>query len=583
MRGRLTLLYGRDRAEEVYEHLERLLRAHHAFKLPELLEMEASCEPTRRFSHEDAILITYGDLIVSPDRPPLRTLADLAQEYFRGLITTIHLLPFYPWSSDRGFSVLSYWLVDRNLGTWDDVASLDQSFDLMFDGVFNHVSSHSRWFQEFLASHPDFEDFFISFSSPDEIRPDDLRRILRPRTSNLLTPVHTAKGLRYVWTTFSSDQVDLNFRNPRVLLEILSLLLYYVRRGADLIRLDAVTYLWKELGTSCAHLPQTHECIKLLRDALDVAAPYVALVTETNVPHEENVSYFGDGSDEAQMVYNFALPPLVLHTFQSGNASALTRWARSLEFPSETTHFLNFLSSHDGIGLMGARGILSDEEILAMCRRTEDHGGFVSMRTDPTGGESPYELNVTWFSALNRRKDREPIELQVDRFVASRAVALALRGVPGIYMPALIGSRNDVRAVLRTNSRRDINRTAIRDDRLRELMAEPSSVARRIFRKFVRLLEIRVSELAFDPRGAQEVLDLSGAFFALLRTSPDGASRVLCLINVTARPQRISLGSRDLQFGSTLRDIVTDEVFSSKAGSLVLETAPYQVLLLRRA
>ncbi len=584
MRAHLSLLYGAERADELLEEVERILRVHHAFKLPELLEMEANYDPRKRFTHRDAILITYGDLIVSRDRAPLRTLADFAEEYFRGLITTIHLLPFYPWSSDRGFSVLSYWLVDRNLGTWEDVATLNDSFRLMFDGVFNHASRHSRWFQEFRADHPDFRDYFIDFSSPDAIPAEQLKRILRPRTSPLLTPVDGVRGRRWVWTTFSEDQVDLNFRNPRVLMEILALLLYYVRRGADLIRLDAVTYLWKELGTSCAHLPQTHACIKLLREALNVAAPHVGLVTETNVPHADNVSYFGDGDDEAQMVYDFALPPLVLHTFQTGDAAALRRWAASLEFPSETSQFLNFLSSHDGIGLMGARGILSEDEIDALCARAEDHGGYVSRRTDPERGESAYELNITWFSALNRRGAGEPVQLRVDRFIASRAVALALRGVPGIYMPALIGSRNDVRGVARTNSKREINRAAIDESRLRSLLADPTSVARRIADRFVRLLEIRVQEPAFDPRGSQEVLDLGDACFVLLREAPDLRSRVLSVINVTATRQSVAVPVHRLGSGDRTRDLVSGAVRKAGAEGVVeLELDPYQVVWLKSA
>ncbi|MGD8872326.1 MAG: alpha-amylase family glycosyl hydrolase, partial [Gemmatimonadota bacterium] len=397
----LASLYGATAAEALTEEVVRLLRVHDAHKTSNAYEQDESFHAGERFSERDVILITYGDLVVSEDRP-LQTLARVAEEYLQGLVSIIHVLPFYPWSSDRGFSVVSYRLVDHDLGTWDDISALSERFRLMFDGVVNHASRESRWFEEWRAGHPDYADYFLEFDSPDDIPFDDLRKILRPRTTPLLSPTTTVNGPRWVWTTFSEDQVDLNFGNPKVLLEILSLLLYYVRRGAEVIRLDAVTYLWKELGTPCAHLPQTHASIKLMRAALDVVAPHVALVTETNVPHVDNVSYFGSGEDEAQMVYNFALPPLVLHTFQTGDATKLSHWARTLEPPSGSTHFLNFLSSHDGIGLMGARGILSEQEILDMCQRAESHGGLVSMRSDPVHGQSPYELNVTWYSALNR-------------------------------------------------------------------------------------------------------------------------------------------------------------------------------------
>ena len=476
--------------------------------------------------------------------------------------------------------MLSYWLVDRDLGTWEDIRQLNDSFRLMFDGVFNHASSQSRWFQEFRADHPDFQDFFVAFPSPDAISPEDMSKILRPRTSPLLTRTDTVQGERWVWTTFSGDQVDLNFANPRVFLEILALLLYYVRRGADLVRLDAVTYLWKQLGTSCAHLPETHAVIKLLRAALDVAAPRVALVTETNVPHRDNISYFGAGDDEAQMVYNFSLPPLVLHTFQTGDVTTLSRWAADLEPPSPTTHFLNFLSSHDGIGLMGARGILSEEEIDAMCQRTKEHGGLVSMRTDPKRGESPYELNITWYSAMNREDDGEPLPLKVDRFVASRAIALVLKGVPGIYLPSLIGSRNDLEAVARTSSSRDINRTAIDERALRRVLANPATPASRISDRFMRLLEARVAEPAFHPRGKERVLDVDPRVFSLVRTALEGYS-VVCLINVVAEVVTVELDAAEVDDAESVTDILYGADYEARDSRFEVTLPAYGMVWLK--
>ena len=233
----------------------------------------------------------------------------------------------------------------------------------------------------------------------------------------------------------------LNFTNPEVLLRVIETLLLYVRHGADIIRLDAVTYLWAAPGTPCANLAQSHEIVKLFRTILDCVAPAVTLITETNVPHSENIAYFGDGHDEAHMVYNFALPPLVLHAFYTGDATALSRWARDLCPPSTETTFFNFLDSHDGIGLLGARGILTDDEIDAMVQKTQQHGGLVSFRTASEGGKSPYELNITWFDALNDPKSGESSELQVRRFIASRSIAFILAGVPAVYVQSLTGSQ----------------------------------------------------------------------------------------------------------------------------------------------
>jgi sucrose phosphorylase len=582
MRGRLAVLYGDDRVDDAYRQLERILRVHQAHATPEIVAAEEGFDPRERFTEQDVVLITYGDLIVSDGRTPLQTLADFAEVFFRGVISTVHVLPFFPYSSDRGFSVISFEEVDPQLGTWEDIAELEGSFKLMFDGVFNHVSSKSYWFQQYLAGDPAYHDYFVGFSSREAIDGDRLRLVVRPRTSPLLHEYQTIDGPRWVWTTFSSDQVDLNFKSSGVLLKIVEILLYYVRRGADLIRLDAITYLWSELGTSCAHLAETHEAVKLFRDVLDAVAPHVALISETNVPHADNITYFGDGTDEAQMVYNFALPPLVLHAVQTGDASPLTRWAQTLEPPSDSTAFFNFLDSHDGIGIMGARGFLSDGDVLRMCDRAEAHGGFVSYRSDSDGSDSPYELNITWFSALNRPDASEPISLQVDRFIASRAVALVLRGVPGIYLPSLIGHRNDTEAVFREGSLRSINRSAIEEPRLFRVLENPEGVPARIAGRFVDLLERRVAEPAFHPAAPQRVLDLDPRLFALLRTSRDAGSQILSLINVSADRVEVDVQPDEITWsGGQAHDLVSGDALAIGAGGLKVAFEPYQVRWLK--
>src|SRR5688572_30027520 len=283
--GKLTVLYGREKAAAAYPEIERLMKVYYAHKTPEMIADEAAFDARRRFDERDVVLITYGDLITAPGRSPLRALAGLLETFMKGSINTVHLLPFFPYSSDRGFAIIDYEDVDPRLGTWQEVERLGERFRLMFDGVFNHVSSKSRWFQRFLNGRPGFEDFFVAFNTRDAIGPDHLRLILRPRTSDLLTRFQSISGPRWVWTTFGPDQVDLNFKNPRVLQRVVEVLLYYVRRGANIIRLDAITYVWRELGTRCAHLRETHALVQLFRAILDVVAPQVALVSETNVPH----------------------------------------------------------------------------------------------------------------------------------------------------------------------------------------------------------------------------------------------------------------------------------------------------------
>ncbi len=538
MLRRLTELYGERSARESLAELKRIMRVHYAFKSPQLIEIERKLSPEERFSERDVILITYPDQMVGDDdEPPLRTLHHICRRHLHGVFNTIHLLPFFPYSSDRGFAVIDFENVNPTLGTWDDIAELKSDFQLMFDAVLNHVSSQHPWFREFRYGNPCFKDFFISFPSRDCIGPDEMRKIVRPRTSDLLTPVRTIEGVRYVWTTFSTDQIDLNYKNPRVLERMIETILYYVRRGADLIRLDAVTYLWWELGTPCAHLPQTHTIIKLIRDVIDAVAPRTALVTETNVPHEWNVTYFGDGTDEAHMVYNFALPPLVLWSFQKQDASRLTRWAAELRAPSRCTTFLNFLDSHDGIGVLGAQGILGEEEIEEMAVKTVERGGFVSYKDNGDGTVSPYELNITWESAINPDGTGEPEETNIKRYLASRSIALALAGVPGIYVHGLLGSKNDPEAVVTEQHKRGISRGKLEKSYFASLTEHDLSTAYR----FLEMIKKRTAERAFHPNAPQRVLDAGPSFFTLLRSTEDGGEHILAVTNVTASRRRFSL------------------------------------------
>lgn len=578
---RLCFLYGSDLAEPCLLELERILQVHHAYKPPAMAEMEKRLDPAERFTERDVILITYGDLLKGSEASPLATLAKFCDSYLEGTINTLHILPFFPYSSDRGFSVIDFETVDPRLGTWEDIEALEGRYQLMFDGVINHVSSRSRWFERFLNGDPYYGRFFMSYRSQDELRPEQKRLIFRPRTSDILTEFHTLDGRRYVWTTFSRDQVDLNYKNPDVLMRVIEILLFYVRHGADILRLDAVTYLWAEPGTPCVHLEETHQIVKLLRDVLDLVAPGVALITETNVPHEENISYFGNGSDEARMVYNFALPPLVLHTFYTQDATAISNWAAGLRTTSETTAYFNFLDSHDGIGLMGVRGILSESEIEFIIRTARSHGGLISCKTDEEGVEAPYEINITWFSALNREDGGEDLAFQVRRFVASRAIGLVLQGVPGIYLHSLIGTQNDIDAVLAGESNRDINRTVIDAKAITEALHDPFSKLSRIGREFGRLIRIRTRRRAFHPAGAQRVLFFSTGVFSVLRSSPEGEECILTLLNVTDRVCRLEIALSEL--GTEIDrwyDVVSGVEWVADQEKLYVSLEPYGVVWL---
>ena len=579
---KIAFLYGDENVEQVFQEISRVMTSYYSYKTQKMIEWEKGFIPAERFTEKDLMMITYGDLIVNPGEKPLKTLNYICDKFLKNRWTTIHILPFYPHSSDRGFSVMDFEEVDPELGTWDDILDLKKNFNLMFDGVINHISSKSKWFQEFLHQNPEYVDIFPHFDSLDEVPPEQLKLIRRPRTSELLTPFNTLNGVKYVWTTFSHDQIDLNYKNPKVLTQIINLLLYYVRRGADLIRLDAVTYIWHELGTTSASLEETHTVVKLFRDVLDLVAPHVAIVSETNVPHEENISYFGNGYDEAQMVYNFALAPLVLITFYTGNSSHISSWASSLERISDCATYLNFLDSHDGISLQGAKEYLSNEELEIIAQRAVENGGLISYKSESDGTQSPYELNITLFSALNAENGKDPEEIQIKRYQAARTIPLVLRGVPGFYSHGLMATKNFKYGVESSGISRDINRKTISLKSLINEIYSGDSLSYRIMNEFGEMMEKRTNEKAFHPNADQEIINVSDSIFSLLRTSVDKTEHVLVIINVTDELQQFRLDmSRFDIHESSWTDILSEKKFNFQNGEVSLTLEAYDVLWLK--
>lgn len=567
----LQFLYGAARASEVYQQLEAIITRYQ--------ESLAAQKPDRDsyFSEEDAVLITYGDMVQTPGERPLQTLNGFLAEKIGGSINTVHILPFFPYSSDDGFSVIDYRHVDPALGDWSDINEFNDSFRLMFDAVVNHASAQSRWFQGFLAGESPYDEYFTVVQNGT-----DLTQVFRPRALPLLSEVQTVEGPKLVWTTFSADQIDLNFANPDVLLAVIDILLYYVEHGAQLIRLDAIAFIWKEIGTPCIHLPETHRVIQLMRSVLDVVAQQVLLITETNVPHEDNISYFGNGNNEAQMVYNFSLPPLTLHAFQTGNAEVLSAWATTLTLPSPKTSFFNFLASHDGIGLTPARGLMADEEILEIARRVESLGGFVSYRSNPDGSRSPYELNISYIDALAEPGVEEDVELVAKRFLAAQAIMLSLRGVPGIYFHSLFGSRSWQEGVEQSGHKRRINRQKLKRSELETDLNDQNSLRAQVFNPYVEMLRARASEPAFHPSGGQEIIQGHPALFVLWRYPPAGERRVLCLHNVSDEIIRANVVLTQLHHSEDrFVDLLSGEEFIAKDGKLVLKISPYSVRWLR--
>jgi len=574
LRGHLSVLYTPD---EVEPTLERLWWMMEQF-------VDRHGERVRRtdalFDERDVTLITYADQITEPDQPPLTTLHDFLVDRVSNVISGVHLLPHYPATSDDGFAVADYNAVDPALGTWRDVRAIGDDFRLMLDAVVNHVSARGTWVREWRRGAEPFADFFI------DLPPDtDISSVTRPRTSPLLTPVETSSGVKWVWSTFSADQFDLNYANPEVMLAVCEVLLRYIASGASILRLDAVAFLWKQLGTSSIHLEQTHEAIRMWRTMFDAVAPGTLLLTETNVPHKENVSYFGSGYDEAHMVYQFPLSPLTLSAFHLADTLQLQEWLTTIETPSPETAFFNFLGCHDGIGLRPAEGLLTPSEIQQLCDLGQAHGGGVSYRSHPDGSQSPYELNTVFFDALNPIGSTESTVRLLDRHLAAQSILLSLAGMPAIYVHALLGSRNWHEGVKRTKRLRSINRQKFDRKTLEAELDDPESMRHVAFNALSRRIAVRTREPAFHPSGPQRVVSSPPSILAYERSAPDGSSRVLCVHNVTGRRQRFEADRGD---GLTVRGKLVDVTQPDRTaqvdqhGRLSMTIEPYGVAWLRQ-
>ncbi|MGB3535094.1 MAG: sugar phosphorylase [Microcoleaceae cyanobacterium] len=558
----LEIIYDRSITKEVLDRI---------FTLVENYISESSEEDINKWSESNITLITYGDSIDNKDlgETPLTTLNYFLNKYLKETITDIHILPFFPYSSDDGFSVIDYLSVNPELGSWDEIETISNQFNLMIDLVINHVSRKSEWFQQFKQAEKPGCNYFI------EVDPKtDLSAVIRPRSSPLLIEIETVNGTKHVWGTFSEDQIDLNFSNPDVLIEFIKILLFYVEKGARCIRLDAVGFLWKEIGTPCIHLPQTHAVIKLLREILQIVDPKVALITETNVPNSENLSYFGD-RNEAHMIYNFSLPPLLINALIQGKSDYLKTWMMSMPpAPAGCTYF-NFTASHDGIGLRPVEGLLNEKEYDILLETMRQFGGKVSMRKKSDGTESPYELNISLFDAM-KGTIRGEDEWQIQRFLCSQTIMMSLEGIPAFYIHSLLGTHNDYKKLQKKGINRAINRHQWQLEEIEKKLNNPDSEHSIILKELCRIIQIRRRQAAFHPNATQYTLPLRKSLFGFWRQSILRDQSIFCIFNLTDIPQILRLSDLNLVFVDPWCDLISGETITEIHSQICLN--PYQSL-----
>ncbi|KZZ60645.1 alpha-amylase [Oleiphilus sp. HI0125] len=541
------------------------------------LGAETSPKPyTNHWSEKDAILITYGDsvsegasVLASHKQKPLESLGYFLDKYCKDTFNSVHILPFYPYSSDDGFSVINYVEVNDSLGDWGHVQSLSQRYRLMADVVINHCSARSQWYGNFIKGQGEGNDYF--FTSDPAL---DHSQVVRPRTSSLLKEQETADGTKYIWCTFSHDQIDFDFRNPKVLIEFAKILNFYLDQGIRIFRFDAIAFLWKKAATSSLNLPETHEIVRLLRTLIEHKCHDAVIITETNIPNRENLSYFGN-ANEAHCVYNFSLPPLLVNTLITGSSHYLKQWMMSMPPAQNGTAYFNFIASHDGIGLRPAEGLLSDTEINTFVSTMLGFGGRVSMRALENNQNKPYEVNISLFDAL-QGTTKGPDKWGVKRFVCAHALMLGLEGIPGIYIHSLVGTRNDYQKLEHTKHNRSINRHRWELSELESELANESSTHSKIYHQISKMLEIRTKQAAFHPNATQFTLHLGESIFGYWRQSTDRRQNIFCIYNISDTEQDIHLSELNITEFDSWVDLLSGTVITDIDG--VVNMRPYDAL-----
>ncbi|ABV50542.1 Glycoside hydrolase family 13 [Prochlorococcus marinus str. MIT 9215] len=565
----LKTIYTNNTTEEINFISNQLLQILSDFSEKSAYEEKRDKE---RWNESHSVLITYADSIYKNGEATLTTLNELLSKHFGSLSKVVHILPFLKSTSDGGFAVSSYDSLEEKFGSWDDLKSISKNHDLMADLVLNHVSSSHPWVQQFIKyQEPGISNVF----SPKQNL--DWSNVVRPRSSSLFSQINTEDGPKQVWTTFGPDQIDLNWHNPKMTIEFLHLIINYLSNGIKWLRLDAVGFIWKESGTTCLHLPKAHSIVKLLRVLLNNLLDEGVLITETNVPQKENLSYLIP-DDEAHMAYNFPLPPLLLEAIITSRADILNSWIFDWPILPEDTTLFNFTASHDGVGLRALEGLMNEQRIKDLLINCEKRGGLVSHRRLSNGDDKPYELNISWWSAMED-SSRDAKRFQYERFILSQLLVMALKGVPAFYLPALLASENDIKSFSMTGQRRDLNREKFKLENLLAVLNNPESNANKNLKYLRNAMDVRSTLKQFHPCSQMKCLSKGRSDIVVIKRGK-GLESVFAIHNMTENKINYQLNDNDLpkiiDNDFNAHDFLTSTKYNCKNISL----APFQVIWL---
>ncbi len=520
-------------------------------------------------NEKDILLISYADTIRLKNKKSFLVLKDFLDTYIKKKINIIHILPFYPSTSDGGFAVTDFFKVDNSHGNWSDLRKLSSNYRVMSDIILNHASSKSTWFKRFLENHGVGKDFFLTVD-----KEFNTRHIVRARSHKLLQKFETKNGNKLVWCTFSRDQVDFNFKNPKVLIAFIKLIIFLSNKGIKLFRFDAVAFIWKRQETNCVNLDQTHAIVRLFRTLLGLIDGESKIITETNLPFRENFSYFGN-SDEAHIIYNFSLAPLIINTLIKGNSAAFRRWSMSMPPAKDNNSYLNFIATHDGIGLRPLEGIIKNKDINILLNTLKRYGSKFTYRRDKNNKRVIYEANISLFDALSgtiKGKDN----YSYHRFYCAHAIMLSFEGIPAFYIHSLFGTRNNISLLKKTGIKRSINRTSYDYKDITEALKNNGSHISKVFNNILNLIEIRKKQIAFHPNATQYTLNLGNNFFGIWRQSVNRKQSIFAIYNITNNMQRLHINKINILNFESWSDLISENKINKKKN--YLNFSPYQCM-----
>jgi glycosidase len=584
------------------------------------------------WSEQQLVLICYGDHLWSrdPNLTPLQALGAFCRQHFSEpefAHLTLHLLPIYqsPYK-DGGFDVADPFAVNPKMGTWADVRAIRQHFQVALDFVANHLSTASAWFTRYMQDDPLYQDFFIGFDDEATVRRlerEVLPQIYRPRPHNPFIPVTKPDGAtRWVYMTFSDHQADVNYQNPFVFLKMMEVLLFYILQGVSLIRLDAIPYLWKEWGTSCAHHPKTHALLSLFRLAVDMVNPAVKLLAESMEPLADSLRYLSTTEQaKAHIAYNFVPCGLIPYTLLTEDASVFQRNLQQFRPPGAEVDWAVVCGvTHDGSSLNPCRApqsivgeaVLQEEQINTIARYYTASGDQEIATRSALAPEHPHHIRADFrqhFSAIHREQPRfvnykaitdedgqrqqivyEAISTYAslfrqnpDQIIAALAMALGLPGIPFTYFTLPFAVLNDYTAYLETGNPRELNRGRVLLEDLLQDLTDQGTLAHQVFCRYKQLLRLRASHPAFHPHGSLiPITTTNAAILSFLRISVDRTQQIMIVQNVSSRIQNVTIHLHNHVLNTTVAcvDIISEKSFPVKAQTLALRLEPFALLWL---